>query len=126
MDVIAELKRIRDHLDYDLDRIDATADEFVGILTAMMDMALLRDEEEDRKLSDLFDEFGEARCKIAGGHDWQYDQCSLWYHQFCFRCMARRYPEIPGSCRDAREYLRNLNVETEEQYRALAPATRGE
>ena len=30
----------------------------------------------------------------ASKHDWQYDQCGYWQHQYCIECGSAKYPDL--------------------------------
>lgn len=65
--------------------------------------ALLRefDEQSDKMLAHpqagalcgLIEKLQQWACR-ASEHDWYYDQCGYWQHQYCIECRAAKYPAL--------------------------------
>jgi len=65
------------------------------------------------KACEFEDKFARLVCE-HNGHDYIYDQCGYWGHQFCCVCHEHKYGEIgPMSCSDAIAKIGNI---TEEEY----------
>lgn len=51
-------------------------------------------------LCELIDKLKQWSCR-ASEHDWIYDQCGYWQHQYCVRCGSAKYPGLAKrSCGD--------------------------
>ena len=44
-------------------------------------------------LCGLIERLQQWGCR-ANKHDWQYDQCGYWQHQYCIECGAAKYPDL--------------------------------
>ncbi len=45
------------------------------------------------ELCDLIEKLNQWGCR-ASKHDWQYDQCGYWQHQYCTECRMAKYPDM--------------------------------
>jgi hypothetical protein len=65
----------------------------------------------------LIEKLKQWGCK-AEGHEWIFDQCGYWQHQYCVECHGSKYPDLAKkNCHDLTtemdgmseaEYLRRL------------------
>ena len=53
-------------------------------------------------------------CEIKRGHDFVYDQCGYWQHQFCIECGAAKYKDL--SSKRCGTLDKEMGKITEEQY----------
>lgn len=44
-------------------------------------------------LCGLIEKLQQWGCR-ADKHDWQYDQCGYWQHQYCIECSVAKYPDM--------------------------------
>jgi hypothetical protein len=70
---------------------------------------------ESSKDEDMVDEYfnklKEWGCRAFGGHEWLFDMCGHWEHQYCAACFVAKYPGLKiHEDRDVteEEYLKSL------------------
>lgn len=75
------------------------------------------DHEKIEGLIALIEDFQKWGCE-AYGHNWAFDQCGYWQHQFCIECMEAKYPDMAGQrCGELIETMGNM---TESEYLQVA------
>lgn len=73
---------------------DCTAAEVSAAICSLLSEIVLASDTECDKLTDWEQEIRSLRCKIVGEHEWTYDHCCYWGHQYCLGCHERKYPEL--------------------------------
>ena len=113
--VVGELRRLADAQISDVEHTE-TAAEVSAAICQLLGELVLKDDSEDEKLIDWEQEIRELRCKVIGEHDWTFDHCCYWGHQFCCGCHAHKYPELGKlRCSEAKQKIGDI---TEDEYRA--------
>lgn len=93
---------------------DVTFADIASAIRHLLAEIVLKDDAECEKLDEWEDQIAELRCKISGNHEWEFDQCGYWGHQYCLHCDAAKHPELASlSCRDAVDKVGKI---TEEEY----------
>lgn len=59
------------------------------------------------------DDIKELRCEIDG-HDFTFDQCGYWQHQYCNKCHKGKYPHLIG--KSCSELVKEMGSITEEEF----------
>ena len=78
--------------------LDLFAD-FRAIVQRLDDLSYeMLDHPKADDLCGIIEEFQEWGCK-ADEHEWDFDQCGYWQHQYCLRCGSAKYPDLAAkSC----------------------------
>lgn len=93
---------------------DCSAAQLSGVICQLLGETILTDDSEDSKLDDWLSEIRALRCTIIAEHEWIFDQCGYWGHQYCIGCHAAKYPDLaPLRCSEAKE---KVGAITEEEY----------
>ena len=94
---------------------DVSASELSRLICDLFSEILLLNDNEDEIFDNWIMELRLQKCKIINnGHEWEYDQCGYWGHQYCIGCNRSKYPELSSlSCSEAIEKIGKI---TEEQY----------
>lgn len=67
----------------------------------------------DNMLFELHEQLQKWYCSTFA-HNWTFDQCGWWQHQYCVRCHDAKYPEFEDeSCSGLSEQMGDI---TESQY----------
>lgn len=45
-------------------------------------------------VGEIEDKLNEWGCRAFDRHEWIYDQCGYWQHQYCVHCRNAKYPEM--------------------------------
>lgn len=68
--------------------------ELNNIIRAIDDLSYqFLDHPQSDSLCDWIEKLQQWVCR-ASEHDWQYDQCGYWQHQYCIQCGAAKYPDM--------------------------------
>jgi hypothetical protein len=62
-------------------------------------------------LCGLIEKLKQYGCDICG-HDWVFDQCDYWQHQYCIECGNAKYPDLAKrSCNDLTSAMGKMSEE---------------
>lgn len=88
-----------------------TATDISLAICDIIERLILTDDEECNKVTEWGEKIRELRCPvIVGQHNWVYDQCGYWAHQYCSGCMAFKYPELGSqSCSEVFVVIGNIS-----------------
>jgi hypothetical protein len=104
----------------DPDRPDTSARfaEFRALMGRLGSLEFENDSDGD-KVYDIEQDLNEWGCKAFNTHDWVYDQCGYWQHQYCLHCRCAKYPDLSGKrCGELTEKMGKM---TEAQYLETQP-----
>ena len=76
----------------------------------------LLDEANEKVVDELIDVVDELRiwgCESKSiEHDWQFDMCGHWQHQYCINCRQAKYPELSKKqCGELNALMGDMNEE---------------
>lgn len=65
-------------------------------------------------LSNVQDKLLELLCNVSGEHDFIFDMCNFWQHQYCAKCGKPKYPSMASQ--RCSELTEKMGTMTEEKY----------
>lgn len=92
------------------DNIHEDPRKIVGAILLLIDEICIEGEYEDQ-FDDWRDKVAGAWCELSGEHQWVYDHCGFWGHQYCLWCRTPKYPEIPGRCSECGDLMKITEAE---------------
>ena len=70
--------------------------DFREIVRKLDDLSYeMPDHAKVEELCGIIESLQQWGCR-ADKHDWIFDQCGYWQHQYCVNCGAAKYPELAG------------------------------
>ena len=71
------------------------------------------DHAQSGKLTKLVDALKTSVCNVIG-HEFEYDQCGFWQHQFCLLCRESKYPTLAS--KNCGELIKEMGSIEEAEY----------
>ena len=87
--------------------------KFRKILEEYEDYAF-NDTADEGFVDEIFYKLKELHCTTTEDHEWIYDMCGYWQHQYCDWCHKAKYPDLNSKkCSQLDEEMKGM---TEEEY----------
>jgi hypothetical protein len=121
MNVAERILDLRRHCD---DDSDCTAQEVIAAVCDLMSEIVCCTDAENDILQEYEERIRAIRCEMQLDHEWIYDHCCFWGHQYCTNCRKAKYPTLVGLlCSEACELVGGKHV-TEAEWVSRQPAPR--